>query len=390
MNKVAKKKYEELEENTSLKRTIEELSILSDFASAVSGTSDLKKILNTIILRSLTAFHAEQGVITLVNENNDDPTKTFVRIAVTSGEKKEFHFNEGLLGWMLLHKKPLLINDPRNNPDFKRIRWGEAITSLLCAPMMIKGNLIGVITIYNSTERLFTADDQRLLTIIAIQMAQVIENARLDEEKRSMQLRIARDLHDDIASSLISIALYAESLKRQLGIVSQEALDTIDKMSTLSLEAVDSMGDIVWSIEPEHYSLNELLLRLKNHAIDLCNAKEVRLHIQIPEYRNEKILPMDVHRNIFLIFKESLNNIFIHSRAQNVNIKIEIEDGTLEMTIEDNGIGFSTEKSVNDNSIRNGHGLRNMEKRANEIQSKFTIESEEGKGTVVKLKKKMT
>ncbi|MDP1675259.1 MAG: GAF domain-containing protein [Bacteroidota bacterium] len=390
MNKQEKHRKGIVEENEALKRTVEELSILSDFASAVAGTSDLNKILKTIVLRALTAFHAAQGVISLVNENKDDPSKTLVRIAVTSTEKKEFHFNEGLLGWMLLNKKPLLLNDPHNNPHFKRIRWDEPVKSLLCAPMMIKGNLTGVLTIYNSEERIFTADDQRLLAIIAINMAQVVENARLDEERRMMQVHIARDLHDDVASSLSSIAFYAESLKRQLGHIPREVLETIEKMSSLSLEAVDAMGDIVWSIAPEHDSLTELLYRLKNLAIDLCNAKEIRHHIQIPDRSTERELTVDVRRNIFLIFKEALNNVLNHSQAQTVRISITINNGLFEMTIADDGIGFFVESGLIGNRIVGGHGLRNMKKRANEIQAKFTIDSDIEKGTTVKLTKKMT
>lgn len=372
------------EENATLKRAVEDLSILNDLARAVAGTSDLREILNTIVHRSLRALRAGQGVITLVEEDKDDPAKTLVRIVVRSSEKKEFHFNEGLLGWMQLHKKPLLLNDPRNDPHFKRLRWDEPMKSLLCVPMMIKGALTGVLTVYNPQGREFTQEDQRLLAIIAAHMAQVVENARLDDEKRRMQLRIARDLHDDVASSLSSIALHAESLKRQLGVVSQRALETIEKMSALSLEAVDAMGDIVWSIAPEHDTLNDLLSRMKNHALELCSAKGIRHHITLPESTVDLVLPVEVRRNIFLIFKETLNNIVKHSQAQRVNVVVEIRDGTFEMTIKDDGVGFSMVE------VEHGHGLRNMEKRAKEIHAKYLLESKRGKGTTVKLIKKMT
>jgi signal transduction histidine kinase len=385
MNKEDAKKLKDLrEENATLKRAVEEMAILNDLARAVAGTTNVREILNTTVHRSLRALHAGQGVITLVDEDEEDPAKTFVRIVVRSSEKKEFHFNEGLLGWMQIHKKPLLLNDPRNDPHFKRIPWDEPVKSLLCAPMMVKARLTGVLTVYNPQGREFTLEDQRLLSIIAAHVAQVVENARLDEEKRSMQLQIARDLHDDVASSLSSIALYAESLKRQLGDVSRQALEIIEKMSALSLEAVDTMGDIVWSIAPEHDTLNDLFFRMKNHALELCSAKEIRTDIQTPEGLSDCALPVDVRRNIFLIFKEALNNVINHSQAQCVFVEVELRDGTFEMTIKDDGVGFSTD------GVTRGHGLRNMEERAKEIHAKYFLVSKQGKGTEVRLSKKMT
>lgn len=253
--------------------------------------------------------------------------------------------------------------------------------------MMVKARLTGVLTVYNPQGREFTHDDERLLSIIAAHMAQVVENARLNEEKRSMQLQIARDLHDDVASSLSSIALYAESLKRQLGDVSRQALETIEKMSSLSLEAIDTMGDIVWSIAPEHDTLNDLIIRMKNHALELCSAKEMRTDIRISEEISDRTLPADVRRNIFLIFKEALNNVMSHSQARCVSIIVRMNGVEFEMMIIDDGIGFSIESS---SRATGGHGLRNMEKRAKEIQGKLSLESGEGKGTTVTLVRKLT
>jgi signal transduction histidine kinase len=190
-----------------------------------------------------------------------------------------------------------------------------------------------------------------------------------------------------VDSSLSSIALHAESLKRQLGDVSRQALETIEKMSSLSLEAVDTMGDIVWSIAPEHDTLTELLFRMKSHALELCSAKEMRTELRIPEEISDRALAADVRRNIFLIFKEALNNVMSHSQARCVSIIVRINGGDFEMMIKDDGIGFSKESG---SRAGGGHGLRNMEKRAREIHAILKIESGEGKGTTVKLVKKMT
>ena len=379
-----------VEENKSLKHAVEELSILNDLARAVAGSQNVKEILNTIVHRSLKALRAGQGVITLVDAGEHAEAKTFVRMVVRSSEKQEIHFNIGLLGWMQFHKQPLLVTDPRSDPRFKRIPWDEPVKSLVCAPMMIKGKLTGVLTVYNPEGREFTHDDERLLSIIAAHMAQVVENVRLSEEKRAMQVQIARDLHDDVASSLSSIALNAENLKRQLGAVSQQALDTIERMSALSIEAVDTMGDIVWSIAPEHDTLDDLLIRMKNQALELCSAKGLRPKIRIPEGETDRAFPAEARRNIFLIYKEALNNVLHHANARSLSVTVHVDGTVFELKVEDDGVGFSARNTRSINARSGGHGLQNMEKRAREVQADLSVESETGKGTIVRLTKRMT
>jgi len=176
-----------LEENHRLKRAVDELSVLNDLSRAISASLNPQEITATIVRRSLRAVNAEQGVITLVNENNSDTMKTLVREIETSAEHEQFHFNQSLLGWMHLNRKPLLLNSPRSDERFRSVKWDETIRSLLCVPMMIKSELKGVLTVYNKKgSEQFGEDDQRLLAIIAAQSAQVIENARLNEREKQL------------------------------------------------------------------------------------------------------------------------------------------------------------------------------------------------------------
>lgn len=183
------------QENSRLKRAVEELSVLNDLARAIGSSFNSQEIMQTIIRRSLRAMRAEQGVITLVDRKEDQPMVTLVRTMVSSHDKHQFHFNQALLGWMQLNKKPLTINDPANDERFRGIRWEDQVESLLCVPMIVKSELTGVLTVYNKKDGLaFTEDDQRLLAIIAAQSAQIVENARLYEEQQEyikMQEQVA-------------------------------------------------------------------------------------------------------------------------------------------------------------------------------------------------------
>ncbi len=192
------------QENLQLKRALDELSILNDLARAIGASLDSEDIIEKIVRRSVRAVDAEQSVITMVDRQSDDTMKTLVRAMRTSSAHERFHLNQNLLGWMHLHKKPLLTNDPRNDERFRGVKWEESVHSLICVPLMVKSELIGVLTVYNNKDKNeFKEDDQRLLGIIAAQSAQVIENARLYEEEKAFalmqeQIRLARQIQIDL------------------------------------------------------------------------------------------------------------------------------------------------------------------------------------------------
>lgn len=175
------------EENLHLKRAVEELSVINDLARAISASLQPQEIIETIIRRSLRAVNGEQGVITLVEETSGDGMKTLVRATLSSSQHEQFHCNQALLGWMHLNKSPLLMKDVHTDSRFQGVKWDASIHSLVCVPLMIKSALKGVLTVYNhKPQGGFTADDQRLLAIIASQSAQVIENARLNEREKQL------------------------------------------------------------------------------------------------------------------------------------------------------------------------------------------------------------
>lgn len=175
------------EENQRLKRAVEELSILNDLARAIGASLNTQEIIQTIVRRSLRAMNAEQGVITLVDEQQEGTMKTLVRTMVSSTEQEQFHFHQALLGWMHLNRKPLVIDDAQKDERFRGIQWDESVRSLIAVPMMVKSELRGVLTVYNKKSGTkFSEDDQRLLAIIATQSAQVVENARLYEKEQTL------------------------------------------------------------------------------------------------------------------------------------------------------------------------------------------------------------
>lgn len=177
------------EENRRLKRAVEELSVLNELARSIGASLSAKDIMDKIIRRALRSVGAEQGVVALVAKQPNETIKTVARAIVTSSTRRPLHLNQSLLGWMYLNEKPLLINDLSNDERFQGLGADQSVTSVLCVPLMTKSELKGVLAVYNKKGGGgFTEEDERLLSILAAQSAQIVENARLYEEEKAHSL----------------------------------------------------------------------------------------------------------------------------------------------------------------------------------------------------------
>ncbi len=189
------------QENERLKRAVEELSILNDLAVAVGTSADPQEMVHKLVDRLMRAVKAEQASVTLAERKVQNTAKTQVRVMASSVEIPHYHMDHGFLGWMELNKKPLMINDPKNDDRFKGIEWDETIHSVMCVPLLVKSEMVGALTVYNKRGKgSFTEEDQRLLLIIAAQSAQIMDNARLITENAGMQeqVRLAYEIQRNL------------------------------------------------------------------------------------------------------------------------------------------------------------------------------------------------
>ena len=204
-----------------------------------------------------------------------------------------------------------------------------------------------------------------------------INNVIKTERIRS---RIAADLHDDIGSTLSSIFLMSEiSVSKNKQSILEEILQ---KISANSREILNSMDDIIWSVKPQEDSLDNLIIRLREYAIPLCESKGISIYMNIEPSISSLKLEMDERRNIYLITKESINNAIKHSGCSKLEVTFSAKNRQIEVIINDNGIGFDPKSPTSRN------GMLNMKRRAQQIGREVVILSEKGKGTTLRLKTK--
>ncbi len=176
-------------ENTSLRAAVEELSILNEISTAINSSMSLDEVISLVVQKCIKHLGSEQGTITLLDKNTGgDAFQTIVRQADRTHDFLPFHLDTQLTGWMVVHQKPILSNDLENDDRFRTpSKEDNPIKSLLSAPLLSKGVIIGSLNVFNKRGgKGFTEDDKRLLSIIASQSAQVIENSRLHEEEQAL------------------------------------------------------------------------------------------------------------------------------------------------------------------------------------------------------------
>jgi sigma-B regulation protein RsbU (phosphoserine phosphatase) len=193
-------------ENQRLRRALEELSILNEIAVAINSALSLDRILESIVQKCTKHLKVEQVAVLLLDEKVEEkPFQTMVRGWDTQADALPYRLDTQLTGWMLKNKAPLLINDFEKDNRFRTSSEDpQLIHSLLSVPLLSKNRMIGLICVFNKkAESGFNNDDQRLLSIIASQSAQVIENARLLKEEQELlkvqqELRLAYDIQTNL------------------------------------------------------------------------------------------------------------------------------------------------------------------------------------------------
>lgn len=211
----------------------------------------------------------------------------------------------------------------------------------------------------------------------------------LHEERLRTRERIARDLHDDLASTVGSAGFFVESVKHQLKDIPSETKEFLDKTSSLLTEAEEAMSDIVWSVSPKHDTVESLFSRMRLTTADLCRPRAIQYETEFARHVEGLTLTEEVRRNIFLIFKEALANAVRHSGASSIRVAFMVGGGSFEMSIMDNGQGMPS-GDLSSASTKRGHGIRNMMKRAEEIGAEFSIEAGSPFGTIIHLRGRMT
>ncbi|HEX2628283.1 MAG TPA: histidine kinase [Chitinophagaceae bacterium] len=219
---------------------------------------------------------------------------------------------------------------------------------------------------------------QLLIKEAELQQKELEKMKAVYETREEERMRIARDLHDDMGSTLSSIGIYSKVVATYMDSDKQKADEYLEKIQDHTKQLMDTTADMIWSLQSNYGRTESIFKRMQQTAVQLLSSANIVPHIAMRPHDQLPALSIAAQKNIWLIFKEALNNACKYSRATNCSITIEVNNDTLSMLIEDDGVGIS------EHGNNNGNGLRNMRLRAEELGGKFIMQSNKGNGTLIK------
>ncbi len=216
----------------------------------------------------------------------------------------------------------------------------------------------------------------------------VLEQQRALERERT---RIARDIHDDLGASLTRITMLSQSaLDKTQSILPPNS--EVNRIYSTARAMTNAMDEIVWAINPRHDSLESVAAYFAEFVEEFLSPTGLKFRLEIPLLLPQWPVSAEVRHNLFLAFKEALNNALKHSQASEVVVTLEVRKKRFTLSLEDNGCGFQTAvlAGAGDGNVHEsaraggGNGLNNMRRRLEELGGRCSIDSSPGRGTRVR------
>ncbi len=200
-----------------------------------------------------------------------------------------------------------------------------------------------------------------------------VEQLELVQHERA---RISQDMHDELGGTLTEISILSELARKR----PQEAADYLQQMSDRAAKAIDSMGGIIWAMNPKNDSLDNLIGHIRRDVTKSLGLTNIHCTFTAPDSIPPDPISSETRRNIFLVTKEAIHNAVKHSGAACVSVTVGVTLHGMEIVVADDGKGFDMTAGNSE-----GNGLRNMRKRMTDIGGNLRIESQPDRGTRVEL-----
>lgn len=388
---------------TTMQQRLERLGLVYEIGQALTSTLDLQALLRDTMQLAATAMNAQASSLMLLDPQ--DPSYLVFEIAYGARRdhlrRYRMSVHEGIAGWVVQHGQPIISNFPDRDPRFNRVvdlRTGFLTRNVICVPLTIKGETIGVLQVLNKSGGMgFDDDDLELLMTVSAQAAIGLENARLYRNLREERDRIlsvqeevrrelARELHDGLVQSLAAMSMSLEYAKRLSQQQPERLPDELESLHALTTSALREGRLLLFGLRPLLLetqglaaALQSYVERLNQDAERRSGTVELLIEGELPR------LAPTLERTIFAILQEAINNARKHAAATHIQVSIATQDGLLCFQVEDDGTGFDL-ATINSSYAQSGSlGLVNMRERAKLIDSELTLTSSPATGTCIVL-----
>jgi signal transduction histidine kinase len=207
-----------------------------------------------------------------------------------------------------------------------------------------------------------------LMALLLIMLIYAVHNYRMRQilELDKVRGSISRDLHDDMGATLSSINIYSSMVRKEKG-----DSQYVDLIQYQTKELISKIDDLVWSTNPKNDSVGQLLKRMALYAEPFLEARGIACHFEFDEQISEMTIDLLPKRNLYLVFKELINNVVKHSEARNCWIELRKKSAGVLLSVTDDGKGLDPEAGLSRN------GLKNIQARMTEIGGNIRLNATE-------------
>lgn len=397
MAKALKESYTDLErkveDRTKRERQrAEQLRAINEVGRKISSIVKLDELLPYVGNLLRETFHYHNVNIFLLEPSSG---KLALKALCLSGQKGVIPVGvplevdeESIVGWVAQTGESILANDVSEDPRYRAVEALRATKSELAVPVRIGGKVLGVLDVESTDVDAFGEADLFTAQTLADQLAVAIENARLYEETRQIAVmeernRMAREIHDTLAQGFSGIILQLEAAEQALGEDISATERHLNQARNLARKSLAEARRSVWNLRPQALEQVSLVEALKQEADKFSQSVGVKAKYTISGVRRD--LQPDLETVLLRICQESLTNVRRHAKATEVEVNLIFNDSAVELSIHDNGVGFESIETKEDEKKHGTFGLISMRERARGLGGTLEVQSRIGKGTLVRV-----
>ena len=362
------------------------LAALNEAALAIAGDLDLDRVLEKILRTAARLVGARYGALGVPDGAGGFGRFLTVGIseprAARIGALPRVH---GVLGSLVTEGKPIRSHDIRRHPKFS---WYPAqhpeMIEFLGVPIRHRGEVLGNLFFSGARRGTFTAEDQRLVEMLAAHAGVAIATARLYADAQELAVleersRMARELHDAVSQTLFSLVYEARAAADRVQSDPAAAAEHLSEVQQQAAGALDEMRNLVLALRPKSLERDGLAATLHDHVEGLRRIHQAAIEARIDE---AEPLPPDQQLGILRIAQEALHNAVKHAGPVPIRLDLRQAGDAIRLVVSDEGAGFDIKTM---SRTRRTVGLHAMRERAHAMGANLTIESRPGGGSVIRL-----
>jgi signal transduction histidine kinase len=366
------------------------LEALNRAALAIASELDIDKVLQLIVDSARELVGAKYAALAVGDWRMPGPGNVhrFIVSGLTRDEANKIpHWphGKGVLGAVIHGQQSILLKHIEDDPRSVGFPRGHPIMNgFLGVPIIGAGDTLGNLYLTNKHgDRDFTEADQQLIEMLAAHAAVAIQNARLYSQVERLAIleertRIGMDLHDGVIQSIYAVGLTLESTRLALPDDADEVTALLDTAIEGLNDAIRDIRNFILDLRPRRFA-GDVQQGMAQLVREFQANTMIPVSISIPERLDD--LPLPLGRAIFLTTQEALANVARHARAKKVTISLNCTPDRVILMVQDDGRGFD----LTNEALRLGHGLANMQARAESLKGVFELNSTPGRGAVVTL-----